>query len=181
MKDEQLIGDWVFELSPPPLPRQSKGPRKPPRKKYIRVLHVACGLALYSRLNGDGEPVDGTLVKSVPVATLVATGTPLFGQTSGKTAKLDAPVPRVIVCAANRLSNGRIVIGVRHCDQFMHQNTTVAESADRAEQGFVDQHGLWYDRRAAWDIACEAGQIRRRVGRDGNGANGLGLFSENLY
>jgi hypothetical protein len=43
------------------------------------------------------------------------------------------------------------------------------------EQGFIDQHGKFYSREDAWDIAKENGQIFRDCDVDGT------LFSENLY
>ena len=46
----------------------------------------------------------------------------------------------------------------------------------RAEQGFVDQFGVFLTREEAWDVASKAGQIVRRVGGDGGC-----LYSENLY
>lgn len=47
------------------------------------------------------------------------------------------------------------------------------------EQGFVDQHDNYYCRLVAWEIARVNGQIIRRCG--GDGLDGHGLFSENLY
>ena len=47
------------------------------------------------------------------------------------------------------------------------------------EEGFVDQHGRFYDRREAYKIAAANGQIRRRVG--GDATDGGTLYSENLY
>jgi hypothetical protein len=45
-----------------------------------------------------------------------------------------------------------------------------------AEQGFVDQHGVFLTREEAMEIARAAGQIVRRCGGDS-----IRLFSENLY
>jgi hypothetical protein len=45
------------------------------------------------------------------------------------------------------------------------------------EQGFIDQYGKFYSRKAAWKIAEKEGQIIRRCGGDEDGT----LWSENLY
>lgn len=86
--------------------------------------------------------------------------------------------PRII-CAANLFADGTIVLGIRHCDQFMGRQVEAMgmEGYPRAEQGFVDQFGMFYDRQQAWKIAASNGQIIRRCGGDEDGT----LFSENLY
>ena len=81
------------------------------------------------------------------------------------------PLPPRIVCAALRYGD-RLVIGVRHFDQFMQPH----RGEGRPEQGFIDQHGRFYDRAEAFTVAMENGQIVRRCGGD----EGC-LFSENLY
>jgi hypothetical protein len=43
------------------------------------------------------------------------------------------------------------------------------------EEGFIDQFGDWLDRKEAWKIAEDQGQIRREVSTPGT------LYSENLY
>ena len=86
---------------------------------------------------------------------------------------------RLIVCAALLNKDGRIVCGPRHFDQTM-----MGQIKDRpdvntwrdADQGFIDQHGVYLTREEAWEIAELEGQIRRRVGSDIPV-----LFSENLY
>jgi len=47
------------------------------------------------------------------------------------------------------------------------------------EEGFIDQHGRFYNRQDAWMIAALNDQIIRRVG--GDGPEQHGLFNENLY
>ena len=115
----------------------------------------------------------------------------------------DAP-PR-IVCAANQLSYidlcGKVrlsvVTGARHMDLTMRTaicaligvspdgnkyTSTELESNPSLlsmDQGFIDQYGTFYDRKAAWVIADINNQIYRRCG--GDGPDGRGLFSENLY
>lgn len=81
-----------------------------------------------------------------------------------------------IVCAALRL-NGILVVGPRHYDQVMRQQIArLPGEWTKAEQGFIDQRGTFYDREAAWRIAQGTAQIVRRVGGDEHR-----LFSENLY
>lgn len=97
-----------------------------------------------------------------------------------------------IVCAANRfvLKDGDnppqtfIVAGARHHDSVMNPviKALCQEDRDRLEgmqQGFIDQRGNFYSRREAWEIAERNDQIARRCG--GDGPDGFGLFSENLY
>jgi hypothetical protein len=82
-----------------------------------------------------------------------------------------------IVCAALRSKDGWgvVAVGPRHFDQTMRRQ--LAEGAGRnTEQGFIDQHGVFYTREQAWLIAQGNGQIIRRVGGDEGR-----LFSENLY
>ena len=85
------------------------------------------------------------------------------------------PPPR-IVSAAVRLSNGLIVCGPRHFDKRMRTQIEAAKADVRgAEQGFVDQFGTFYDRKAAYQIAAAQMQIRRPMAYTEN------LYSENLY
>ena len=90
--------------------------------------------------------------------------------------------PQRIVCAANRhVESGRVILGIRHYDAFMHAHIVdiKPEWHGEAEQGFVDQFGTFLTRTQAWPIAEAASQIRRRCG--GDTANGGTLYSENLY
>lgn len=89
---------------------------------------------------------------------------------------------RYVVCAANRFKDGRIVLGIRHWDQIMHETVRFIYGDDipkPVEQGFVDQRGNFLTRQEAWKLAKENGQIIRRVGADT--LEGGTLFSENLY
>ena len=85
---------------------------------------------------------------------------------------------RRVVCAAIRNARGEIICGPRHFDATMHQTIRNHASTDwkGAEQGFVDQHGIFLNRKQALGVAEEAGQIIRRCGGDDKE-----LFSENLY
>ena len=95
-----------------------------------------------------------------------------------------------IVCAANRIGNGQVVLGARHFDGLMHMAINVHKQVNpyeewrRSEQGFVDQHGVFYNRKDAWMIACKENQIRQYVGSQtykNDNVYGAELFSENLY
>lgn len=87
-------------------------------------------------------------------------------------------VGRRVVCAANRHADGTIVCGARHFDNVMRAQMGTADWIGSA-QGFIDQRGVWMNRREAWKVAEAAGQILRRCG--GDTANGGTLYSENLY
>lgn len=81
--------------------------------------------------------------------------------------------PRRIVCAANKhRATGRIICGARHWDKVMRSQT---QDYKGWEQGFIDQFGDFLNRKDAWKIAEEQGQIRRTVSTPGT------LYSENLY
>lgn len=89
-----------------------------------------------------------------------------------------------IVCAAVQLEDGTIIIGPRHYDPVMREQMKrmgydASGRYGEREQGFIDQWGRFWNRKQAWDIAWRQGQIRQRCGSDG--ADGMGLFSENLY
>ena len=93
---------------------------------------------------------------------------------------------RVVVCAANRYGK-TIVCGARHYDNPMRGVVAVLqrdaeEYGDElleAEQGFVDEHGVFMTRQEAWHVASAAKQVKYRVG--GDTADGGTLYSENLY
>ena len=80
---------------------------------------------------------------------------------------------RRIVCAANRIG-GTLTLGVRHYDDIMRNCCKKLDGY--AEEGFVDNKGVFLTRTEAWPIALAAGQIIRRCGGDG-----VKLYSENLY
>lgn len=84
---------------------------------------------------------------------------------------------RRVVCSAIKLDS-KVILGVRHFDAFMRQQipADTAEDWFRAEQGFVDQFGVFLTREEAMAVALEANQLVRRVGGDSKK-----LFSENLY
>lgn len=92
---------------------------------------------------------------------------------------------RRVVCAANLMTGGVLLVGVRHWDDLMRHQRTVHTLAmwdlrsEETEQGFIDQHGVFMNRQEAWQVAEAAGQILKRCG--GDDANGGTLYSENLY
>ena len=93
---------------------------------------------------------------------------------------MEKALPR-IVCAAMRCVD-IVVVGPRHYDSVMQQQIAFYESLwtkNKVEQGFIDQHGNFYNRHDAWVIAEANGQIYRRCG--GDTIDGGRLFSENLY
>lgn len=88
----------------------------------------------------------------------------------------------IIVCAAVRYPDNRMLVGPRHLDYVMlcqYQALKLTASEDEAVMGFVDQEGKFYTRCEAWHIAQRNNQIRHRA--PGDEANGGTLFSENLY
>ena len=102
----------------------------------------------------------------------------------------DAPVVRRVVCAANKMNDGTLLVGARHWDSVMHA-TAKAISApafeykwdmDKEVQGFIDQFGVFMDREEAWVVALAAGQIRYVEGWNYKpGKQVYHLYSENLY
>lgn len=96
--------------------------------------------------------------------------------------RVDNPVPvRRVVCAAiRRKDDGAMVCSARHFDAAMHSQIEgsfyMRHQWQEAEQGFIDQFGVFMSRKEAWIVANAAGQVIRRVGGD----DGC-LYSENLY
>jgi hypothetical protein len=83
----------------------------------------------------------------------------------------------IIVCAAMLYEDGTIVVGPRHFDM------TMVRQLDRYDmtginqvpkQGFIDQHGVYYNRFDAYKIAKANNQIK-------NDSLGPELYSEDLY
>lgn len=89
---------------------------------------------------------------------------------------------RVVVCAANAYKN-LLVLGARHFDATMHAQIKQSREAllvkpSAWEQGFIDQFGVFMDRKEALAVATAAGQINTRRPK-GNPTDIL--FSEDLY
>lgn len=94
---------------------------------------------------------------------------------------MSSDVGRRVVCAAIRSDAGGIICSPRHWDeltrkQAMDRDPNGYRSWLSAEQGFVDQRGVFMSRAEALLVARAAGQIIRRCGGDERE-----LFSENLY
>ncbi len=85
---------------------------------------------------------------------------------------------RRVVCAACRVGNV-IAAGARHFDTVMHKQFEAmnmpGSERGMAEQGFIDQFGLFLTREEAFVLATEKGQIKGEPNVPGV------LFSEDLY
>lgn len=98
-------------------------------------------------------------------------------------------ITRVVVCAANRFEN-TIICGARHFDDVMSAsilNFYASQSLSKEnipnhsmdwEQGFIDQWGIFMNRKEAFEVAKNTGQINTR--RKKSWPLDL-LFSEDLY
>lgn len=93
------------------------------------------------------------------------------------------PPQRRVVCAAIRAYDGSVLVGVRHYSPDMLAQITDRLSGWKfkhrsgADQGFVDQYGVFMTREEAYVVAFDAKQIVRPE------ACGPGptLYSEGLY
>lgn len=87
---------------------------------------------------------------------------------------------QIVVCAANKMPDGYLILGARHWDALMR------ETADRLGykggdeiQGFINQFGEFLTREEALSAVLASGQ---RFDKERNGsASGKELFSEGLY
>lgn len=94
---------------------------------------------------------------------------------------------RFVVCAACRYGD-MIICGARHFDSVMHgvikqlreDRLFEFEKAGRAEQGFIDQYGVFMTREEAFLVAQEAGQLNVRRSKTPHPGS-TELFSEDLY
>lgn len=89
---------------------------------------------------------------------------------------------RIVVCAANRYGE-LTFLGARHFDERMreamqHYNIPTLRSACGEEQGFIDQFGVFMDRKEALEVAKAAGQINLHRPKTRPEDR---LFSEDLY
>lgn len=103
-----------------------------------------------------------------------------------KKAQSDLFDARRILCSANKLPDGTLLLGARHWDTLMHdqfrlylkaKNLTEDKVVGNVKQGFIDQWGNYLNREAAWYLATHKGQVVNT----GPGYNGPELYSENLY
>lgn len=89
---------------------------------------------------------------------------------------------RVVVCAANKYGDV-MFIGVRHFCAVMRKNMEGSDVPALRRvfgevQGFIDQWGVFMDRREALAVAMAAGQVNAR--RPKTGPVDI-LFSEDIY
>ena len=95
------------------------------------------------------------------------------------------PVPRTVVCAANRYADKPEVIlcGARHWDSVMRNMAEALGGIDvvlswgKEEQGFIDQFGVFMSREEAAYVVKANGQVIREPEELDRGY----LFSENIY
>lgn len=85
----------------------------------------------------------------------------------------------IIVCAANRNSDGVIICGARHWDMIMRTQAKFIRFAatDHWDQGFVNQFGEFRSRKEAFAIVSANGQP---FDQSRNGSTDE-LYSEGLY
>lgn len=91
---------------------------------------------------------------------------------------------RYVAAVANRAEDGTLFLGVRHCcplmtgsiDNWKKINRIEDKHNPKMEQGFVDQHGNFMNRREAMSVAVASCQIKKSIGYTSNE-----LFSEHLY
>lgn len=84
-----------------------------------------------------------------------------------------------IVCAANKLPDGTVILSVRHFDKWM---AAIYDRIDPQEklvpgeeiQGFVDNKGNFLTREQAYEVALKSGQCFKHPYK-------TELFSEDLY
>lgn len=87
-----------------------------------------------------------------------------------------------VVCAANRLPDGTLLIGARHWDTHMvAQAKRLGVKGGCEDQGFIDQFGNFLTREEAWKVARKNGQITRLCSSETLEDEEGFLFSENLY
>lgn len=93
---------------------------------------------------------------------------------------------RFVVCAACMYDNGLIIAGARHFDLVMQTQLRFMKEQDEIEfanrgspvQGFIDQKGVFMDRKEALAVAIAANQVNVRRTKTWPEDE---LFSEDLY
>ena len=83
------------------------------------------------------------------------------------------------VVSAAVMQDKLIIASPRHFDPTMHDiaRRVWPNGYATAQQGFVDQKGIFMDRKEAFDVATVAGQILEKTG----GKDSKELYSEDLY
>lgn len=88
------------------------------------------------------------------------------------------PIPvEKVVCAANKFEDGTIICGARHWDSIMRCVAECLPLTGREQQGFINQWGVFLDRKEALEVVKNSGQP---FDAERNGATDM-LFSEGLY
>lgn len=93
---------------------------------------------------------------------------------------------RRVVCAAVRAEDGEVMLGVRHYSRDMHRQIECRIDGNKfmwrhnADQGFVDQYGIFMSREEAYQVAQNAGQLVCQAACS-SGRDGPRLHSEALY
>lgn len=84
---------------------------------------------------------------------------------------------RIVAAAIRHKTAGWIVVSARHFDALMRdQLNSTGRDFKGCEQGFIDNHGQFWNREDAWDIAECCCQIKRDLP-----CGGGVLYSEHLY
>lgn len=89
------------------------------------------------------------------------------------------PPKEMVVCAANKLPDGTVICGARHWDSIMNDvaDKLNVSSRARAEEGFINQWGIFLSRKEALEIVKKNNQ---RFDEERNGCTDE-LYSEGLY
>jgi hypothetical protein len=92
---------------------------------------------------------------------------------------MSLPFVRRVVCAAVRYPDGSMLVGPRHFDAVMlqqYRSLGLNFQESEAQAGFLDQNGVFMDRKEAMLVALAARQIG-----PGSTEQSDRLFSEDLY
>ena len=88
---------------------------------------------------------------------------------------------RRVVCAANLMKDGTLILGARHWDTMMRRTFALIYRGEKSEwemerdQGFIDQWGNYLTREEARVIAEKQKQLIERA------SDGVALYSEDIY
>lgn len=70
--------------------------------------------------------------------------------------------PITILCAALKMPDGKVLLGYRHVDiweNISYYNMYIGEDITKVKQGFITSDNKFVNRKEAYLIAYEAGQI----------------------
>jgi hypothetical protein len=115
---------------------------------------------------------------AVPGKQQVAVAHEEWDEENNELSKVNASFP-VIVSAAHETKDGLVIPSPRHCDRTFHALTSRLglKKPVPGTQGFVDQFGTFYNRKAAWflHVTLGKGEYKAHGGPVGD------LYSEHLY